>query len=210
MNRTLTQILLILVVSILATTALGVAGETDAEYLWPLPASSELTSGFCQWRSGHYHSGIDIRTFGQTGYKAVAIADGFVERIATNWYGYGKVLYLRLNDGRMAVYAHLLKFTPEIDTYVQQMQISLRRYKTDLYPDSGQFTFKAGDVVAIHEKAKNQLRIKGAMDAAQNRGIADWLDVDAKKLEGVFKNVPERSDLSADINEHLVVELYSK
>ena len=69
---------------------------------------------------------------------------------------------------------------------------------------------KAGDVVAIHEKAKNQLRIKGAMDAAQNRGIADWLDVDAKKLEGVFKNVPERSDLSADINEHLVVELYSK
>ena len=69
---------------------------------------------------------------------------------------------------------------------------------------------KAGDVVAIHEKAKNQLRIKGAMDAAQNRGIADWLDVDAKKLEGIFKNVPERSDLSADINEHLVVELYSK
>lgn len=69
---------------------------------------------------------------------------------------------------------------------------------------------KAGDVVAIHEKSKNQLRIKGAMDAAQNRGIADWLEVDAKKLEGVFKNVPERSDLSADINEHLVVELYSK
>jgi len=69
---------------------------------------------------------------------------------------------------------------------------------------------KAGDVVAIHEKAKNQLRIKGAMDAAQNRGIADWLEVDAKKLEGTFKNVPERSDLSADINEHLVVELYSK
>ena len=69
---------------------------------------------------------------------------------------------------------------------------------------------KAGDVVAIHEKAKNQLRIKGAMEAAQNRGIADWLDVDAKKLEGIFKNAPERSDLSADINEHLVVELYSK
>ena len=69
---------------------------------------------------------------------------------------------------------------------------------------------KAGDVVAIHEKAKNQLRIKGAMDAAQNRGIVEWLDVDASKLTGTFKNVPERSDLSADINEHLVVELYSK
>lgn len=69
---------------------------------------------------------------------------------------------------------------------------------------------KAGDVVAIDEKAKNQLRIKGSMDAAQNRGIVEWLDVDSSKLEGTFKNVPERSDLSADINEHLVVELYSK
>lgn len=69
---------------------------------------------------------------------------------------------------------------------------------------------KAGDVIAINEKSKNQLRIKGSMDAAQTRGIVDWLDVDSSKLEGTFKNVPERSDLSADINEHLVVELYSK
>lgn len=69
---------------------------------------------------------------------------------------------------------------------------------------------KAGDVIAINEKAKNQLRIKGAMDAAQTRGIVEWIDVDSAKLEGTFKNVPERSDLSADINEHLVVELYSK
>jgi small subunit ribosomal protein S4 len=69
---------------------------------------------------------------------------------------------------------------------------------------------KAGDVIAINEKAKSQLRIKGAMEAAQNRGIVDWLDVDSSKLTGTFKNVPERSDLSADINEHLVVELYSK
>ena len=69
---------------------------------------------------------------------------------------------------------------------------------------------KAGDVIAINEKSQNQLRIKGSMDAAQTRGIVDWLDVDASKLTGTFKNVPERSDLSADINEHLVVELYSK
>jgi len=69
---------------------------------------------------------------------------------------------------------------------------------------------KAGDIIAIHEKSKNQLRIRGSMDAAQNRGISDWLEVDGAKLEGTFKNVPERSELSADINEHLVVELYSK
>ena len=69
---------------------------------------------------------------------------------------------------------------------------------------------KAGDIIAINEKSKNQLRIKGSLDAAQTRGIVDWLDVDVSKLVGTFKNVPERSDLSADINEHLVVELYSK
>lgn len=68
----------------------------------------------------------------------------------------------------------------------------------------------AGDIVKVNDVAAKQLRIKGAMDAAQQRGIAEWLDVDAKKLEGIFKNPPERSDLPSDINEHLVVELYSK
>ncbi len=68
----------------------------------------------------------------------------------------------------------------------------------------------AGDVIAISEASKNQLRIKGALDAAQQRGIVEWLDVNTGKFEGIFKNVPDRSDLPSDINEHLVVELYSK
>lgn len=69
---------------------------------------------------------------------------------------------------------------------------------------------KPGDVVAVDEAAASQLRIKASMDAAQQRGLADWVEVNADKLEGTYKNIPERSDLSADINEHLVVELYSK
>lgn len=69
---------------------------------------------------------------------------------------------------------------------------------------------KSGDVIKVSEAAANQLRIKTAADMAQQRGVSEWLDVDAKKLEGTFKNVPERSDLPSDINEHLVVELYSK
>lgn len=68
----------------------------------------------------------------------------------------------------------------------------------------------AGDIIAIAEKAKSQLRIKGAVEASQSRGIVDWVDVDTNKLEGVYKNVPERSDLPSDIKENLVVELYSK
>jgi small subunit ribosomal protein S4 len=69
---------------------------------------------------------------------------------------------------------------------------------------------KAGDVISVSERAKEQLRIKASLEAAEQRGIAEWLEVDPKKMEATFKAVPERSDLSADINEHLVVELYSK
>jgi len=122
--------------------------SAQSRYKWPLPASRELTSGFGQWRSGHFHSGIDIRTFGKTGYKCVAIGDGYVERIVTRWDGYGKALYLKLDDGRMAVYAHLQKFTHELNVYVQEQQLATGRYWTNLYPEKDQFRFKAGDVVA--------------------------------------------------------------
>lgn len=67
-----------------------------------------------------------------------------------------------------------------------------------------------GDVVAIREKAKNQLRINAALELAAQRGFSIWVEVDASKKEGVFKTLPERSDLAADINESLIVELYSK
>ncbi|MDO4222503.1 MAG: 30S ribosomal protein S4 [Acinetobacter sp.] len=69
---------------------------------------------------------------------------------------------------------------------------------------------KAGDVIAVHESAKQQLRIKNAIELATQRGIPAWLDVDHSKLEGTFKSAPDRSDLSAEINESLIVELYSK
>lgn len=72
------------------------------------------------------------------------------------------------------------------------------------------YMVKPGDEVIVREKSKNQTRIQGAMELAQQRGIVEWLEVDAKKLTGVFKSIPERSDLPAEINENLIVELYSK
>ncbi|GAA5112095.1 30S ribosomal protein S4 [Alloalcanivorax gelatiniphagus] len=67
-----------------------------------------------------------------------------------------------------------------------------------------------GDVVSVREKSKNQLRVKNAMELAQQRGFPTWVEVDEKKLEGTFKARPERIDLPAEINENLIVELYSK
>ncbi|MDG6895477.1 30S ribosomal protein S4 [Volucribacter amazonae] len=72
------------------------------------------------------------------------------------------------------------------------------------------FQVSVDDVIAVREKSKKQARIKASLELAEQREKPTWLDVDAAKMEGVFKRVPERSDLSADINEHLIVELYSK
>jgi len=72
------------------------------------------------------------------------------------------------------------------------------------------YQVKSNDTISIREKSRNQLRVQSAMQLAQNTGIAEWLEVDTNKLSGVFKRVPDRGDLPADINESLVVELYSK
>jgi len=72
------------------------------------------------------------------------------------------------------------------------------------------YQVQAGDVVSIREKSKNQLRIQSAMTLAAQRGEVSWIDVNASKLEGVYKSAPDRSDLSSEINEQLIVELYSK
>ena len=72
------------------------------------------------------------------------------------------------------------------------------------------FQVKAGDVVAVREKAKKQVRIQEAMGLATQIGLPSWVSVDATKLEGTFKNVPDRAELYSDINEQLVVEFYSK
>jgi small subunit ribosomal protein S4 len=67
-----------------------------------------------------------------------------------------------------------------------------------------------GDVVAVREKAKNQLRIQNALTLSGQRADVEWVEVNADKKEGTYKRIPDRSDLSAEINENLIVELYSK
>ena len=72
------------------------------------------------------------------------------------------------------------------------------------------YNVRPGDVVEVAPKAKEQLRIKAAAEAAASRNIPEWLEVDAKALKGTFKALPARADLPSNINEHLIIELYSK
>ena len=69
---------------------------------------------------------------------------------------------------------------------------------------------KAADVISVTEKAKGQLRIQDALQLAEKVGFPSWVEVDVKKMAGTFKGAPERSEFAQDINESLVVELYSK
>jgi len=72
------------------------------------------------------------------------------------------------------------------------------------------YQVQAKDVISIREKSRNQLRIKAALTSAQEHGLPEWVEVDADKMQGLFKAAPERMELPSDINEQLVVELYSK
>ena len=72
------------------------------------------------------------------------------------------------------------------------------------------FLVKAGDVVAVREKAKKQVRVQEAFKLAESIGLPGWVQVDGAKLEGVFKKVPDRDEFGAEINESLIVELYSR
>ena len=71
------------------------------------------------------------------------------------------------------------------------------------------YQVQPGDSISVADQSKDQLRIKSALEAADERGLPEWLEVDVKKLTGIFKNRPERDDLPSTINESLVVELYS-
>jgi small subunit ribosomal protein S4 len=69
---------------------------------------------------------------------------------------------------------------------------------------------RPGDTIAVRDKAKKQGRIAEALSLAEQTGLPSWVDVDTTKLEGKFKATPDRSDVAKDVNESLVVELYSR
>jgi hypothetical protein len=100
----------------------------------PLDIPLILSGTFAELRSNHFHSGLDIKTQGRTGLKVKAAADGFVSRIKVSHYGYGKALYITHPNGYTTVYAHLQKFSPEIEAYVKKQQYKNESYEIELFP----------------------------------------------------------------------------
>ena len=94
------------------------------------------------------------------------------------------------------------------------MQAGLRRITGSVtvngQPAQTGMLVKAGDTVAVREKAKKQLRVTESFKLADSIGLPAWVAVDGTKLEGVFKKAPDRDEFGAEINESLIVELYSR
>ncbi len=117
------------------------------DYLWPTNASNTLTAFFAEERPRRYHAGIDIRTYGKIGFETYAIEDGYIDRIKVDYKGYGKTLYLKLDDGNIAVYAHLDKFSPEVDNIIRILK---KKYNSQVFEhkfDKNEVTFKKGEIV---------------------------------------------------------------
>ncbi|MEO8599326.1 MAG: 30S ribosomal protein S4 [bacterium] len=80
----------------------------------------------------------------------------------------------------------------------------------DIVVNIASYQVKPGDVIAVREKSKKQVRILEALSLAEQIGMPIWVTVDSKKMEGTFKSIPDRSDIAKDVNESLIVELYSR
>ena len=114
----------------------------------PLDIPLILAGTFGELRSNHFHAGIDIKTQQRQGLPVFAIADGTVTRIKVSLWGYGKVLYLAHPDGHTSVYAHLQKFSPEIEAYIKRIQYQRRSYEVEVFPDFGELSVKKEDLIA--------------------------------------------------------------
>ncbi|MBN2071458.1 MAG: M23 family metallopeptidase [Candidatus Krumholzibacteriota bacterium] len=116
-------------------------------YLWPFHGSRRLSSSFSEFRSGHFHAGIDLRSFGAIGLPCLAISDGCASRVRISHSGYGKALYMRLSDGNTAVYAHLDGFSASLDSFLWYYRKGKGVSWCDLTLDGGRFCFDVGDTL---------------------------------------------------------------
>ena len=117
-------------------------------YSWPTGTGKNLSSNFGEFRTTGYHLGIDIKTKGTGGHPIYAIDDGYVFRVITNYSGFGKALYYKLADGKIAVYAHLSTFSPKLEQRLKEEQEKSQSYLTNFYPKENEFFFSKDDVIA--------------------------------------------------------------
>jgi len=117
------------------------------DYVWPTNTGKQLTSNFGEFRDKHFHMGLDIRTNSSIGHLLYAIDDGYIYRIATSFKGYGKVLYLKTGDNKIAVYGHLYKFSERLENQLFELQNENQSYIINKYFTQQEYPVKHGDII---------------------------------------------------------------
>ncbi len=143
-------------IAVMASAAAGLFGvlpptargnEGSSPRMWPLDITINLSSSFAEFRSGHLHAGLDIRTFGREGIPCRAVDTGYVSRLRASPSGYGKAIYLKLASGETVVYAHLAEYSALIDSVVYEAQLRAGGYRIDIYLDPDELPVEPGQVI---------------------------------------------------------------
>jgi hypothetical protein len=134
---------------ILLCTSLLLLGSHPpaSSYRFPFDELFALSGTFGELRSNHFHSGLDIKTYGEVGIPVRAIADGYVYRLRSGPTGYGTAVYLRHHDGQFSVYAHLQRMAPALEAHQQARQQAERQAAIDSYLAPSQLPVQQGDII---------------------------------------------------------------
>lgn len=119
-----------------------------SEYIWPIDTGYRITSSFAEFRSSHYHAGIDISTNMKEGNNVYASRDGYIYRIKILPDGYGKTLFVKHPDGYYTVYAHLKGFSNKIQEVLLKEQLNQQSYFVDLVLDSSVIPVRKKELIA--------------------------------------------------------------
>ena len=143
---------------VLVALVIGAGPADPTKYRFPMDGSEFLLSGtFAELRSNHFHSGIDIKTGGETGKPLYAVRDGYIYRIKVSPYGFGKAIYLRHEDGEFSVYGHMRGFNDDIEEFVYQKQYASKRYEQEIYLPEDEMPVRRGQLIGYSGNSGSSL-----------------------------------------------------
>ena len=179
--------------------------ENEKQYAWPLTIRNGISSTFQEFRSNHFHAGIDLRTFQRTGFPVLAVADGVIEKISVSYRGYGRSLTLRHADGNHSLYGHLEKFRDDIEAQVVKAQQKRREKYFGALVLAKPLAVRRGEVIAFSGESGSgfphlHLEIRDRLGRALNP-LALIRDLSPDGHEPLLKGILLRSRGRALIND---------
>ena len=126
-----------------------ISAKSQNNFDFPVELPVYLSGSFAELRPNHFHSGIDIKTKGKTGYKIFSLEDGYIQRIQITLGGNGKAIYIKHDNGQSSVYAHLENFSPRIQKIVKEIQYSEKKFEIRLFPKKNQYRIKIKELIGF-------------------------------------------------------------